>query len=141
MFIDKVLFSDKTPATLKKGLDFHSDRQMLVSTNISNVDTPGYKAVDIDFAKQLRETAGSRDGLNLAVTDKNHIGPSDNAVKQMTPEVFEEPDAAKSNGNNVNIDKEMTKLAENQIMYNAIAQLMTKRGSTLRSAVTELVQQ
>ena len=54
---------------------------------------------------------------------------------------FEEEAAAKSNGNNVDIDKEMAKMAENQIYYNASVQLMMKRGSTIRSAVTELPQQ
>ena len=38
------------------------------------------------------------------------------------------------------LDKEMTKLAENQIIYNATVQLMAKRGSTIRSAITEIAQ-
>jgi len=59
----------------------------------------------------------------------------------LDPLPFELKDPSKSNGNNVNIDKEMGKLAENQIMYTAFIQLMMKRGSTIRSAVTELPQQ
>jgi len=55
-------------------------------------------------------------------------------------EPFNEPDAAKSNGNNVNIDKEMMKLAENQIDYNATIQMMSKRHSTLMVAITENAQ-
>ena len=58
----------------------------------------------------------------------------------MEPEPFELNDPEKSNGNNVNVDKEMGKLAENQIMYTAFIQLMMKRGSTVRSAVTEVAQ-
>ena len=49
-------------------------------------------------------------------------------------------DASKSNGNNVDMDKEMAKLAENQIRFNATIQLMMKRGGAVKSAVTELVQ-
>ena len=48
---------------------------------------------------------------------------------------------AKSNGNNVNIDYEMAKLAQNQIDFNAVTQMMMKRGSTIKAAVTELPQQ
>ena len=59
---------------------------------------------------------------------------------ELAADPFEEVSAAKSNGNNVNVDKEMGKLAENQIMYTAFIQLMMKRGSTVRSAVTELAQ-
>ena len=45
-----------------------------------------------------------------------------------------------SDGNNVDLDKEMSKLAENQIMYNATVQFIAKRGSTIRAAVTEVAQ-
>ncbi len=140
MLLDRILFADKTPGLLKKGLDFQSARQLLVSNNISNMETPGYKAVDVDFAQQLRQAGVGKGGLHMANTDPKHIGAQANAVKHMQPEVIEEPDAAKSNGNNVNVDKEMAKLAETQLMYNTIAQAFSKRGSTLRAAITESAQ-
>ncbi len=141
MLIDKLLFSDRAPGILKKSLDFQASRHLLISGNVSNADTPGYKASDIDFAGQLREVLGSDNQVNMKATDSRHIGPSNAAIKELQPEVFEEPDAARSNGNNVNMDKEMAKLAENQIMYNAVAQIMAKRGSTVRAAITEFAQQ
>jgi flagellar basal-body rod protein FlgB len=105
------------------------------------VDTPGYKAHDISFENQLREVIGRSDTLRLRSTDEKHFGAKKSAMKNLFPESFEQPGPSKSNGNNVDIDHEMMKLAENQIMYNALAQLMTKRGSTIRSAVIELPQQ
>ena len=57
--IDRLLFSDKVPGVLKKGLNMMSARQNLISSNISNVDTPGFKASDIDFQGQLRAALGS----------------------------------------------------------------------------------
>ncbi len=140
MLLDRILFADKTPGLLKKGLDFQSARQLLVANNISNMETPGYKAVDVDFAQQLRQAGVGKGGLNLTTTNSKHVGAQADAVKNMQPEVFEEQDAAKSNGNNVNVDKEMAKLAETQLLYNTIAQAFTKRGSTLRAAVTEIAQ-
>lgn len=140
MLIDRLLFSDHISPMLKKSLDFQSQRHLLISSNISNMDTPGYKAMDVDFAGQLRETLVSDDELSLKTTNENHFGPTSNSIKELEAEVFEELDAARSNGNNVDLDKEMMKLAENQLMYNAVAQLMSKRGSTKRSAVTEIVQ-
>ena len=139
--IDKILFSDKVPGMLKKNLDFISVRQNMISSNISNVDTPGFKASDINFQAQLRDAMGSKDSLNLRATNEKHIAPSASSLKSLSPDPFEEDGVAKSNGNNVDIDNEMAKLAENQITYNAIVQLMMKRGSTVRSAVTELPQQ
>ncbi len=47
--IDKLLFSDQVPTVMRKSLNMMSTRQNLISSNISNVDTPGFKASDIDF--------------------------------------------------------------------------------------------
>jgi len=139
--IDKLLFSDSVPTLMKKSLNFMSTRQTLISSNISNADTPGFKASDIDFQAQLRLAIGSKGSLNLRTTNEKHIGPSTSDIMDLAADPFEEDAAAKSNGNNVDIDHEMAKMAENQILYNATVQLMMKRGATVRSAVTELPQQ
>ncbi len=140
MLIDRLLLSDPIGSILKKGLDFQSARHLLISSNISNVDTPGYKAHDVDFEKQLQEALGGNRRIRLRKTHESHFNPGPNEVKSLEPRPFQEGDPAKSNGNNVSIDKEMAKLAENQILYNALSQIMMKRGSTVRSAVTELAQ-
>lgn len=134
MLLDKLLFNDVTRPLLQKGMNLSAERHLLISANIGNADTPGYKAVDLDFSKEMQEAMGGGDHLNPQTTNSKHIGPA-NAKGE--PEVREESDAARSNGNNVNMDKEMAKLAENQVMYNAIAQILTKRMSMIRSAVTE----
>ena len=140
MLIDNLLFADKTPLVLKKALDFQSERQLLISSNISNMDTPGYKAKDIDFKGALKAALGNGDDLTLRSTHRSHMGPNQDALRGLRAEPFIEPDAAKSNGNNVNIDKEMMKLAENQISYNATVQMLAKRTSTIRAAITENAQ-
>lgn len=142
MLIDKLLFSDRVPLLMRKNLDFQSQRNLLISSNLSNVNTPGYKARDIDFKTELSKAVGSSDEISMKITDKNHIGGASNdSLEALQPEVFQEPHAARSDGNNVNIDKEMMKLAENQIMYSATVQLMAKRASTIRAAITEIAQQ
>jgi len=141
MLIDLLLFSDTVPAIMKKSLDFNSSRHLLISNNISQMDTPGYKAHDVDFKSQLRDSIGSSSQLSLRTTHEKHYGPGMAAVKSISALPYEEGHAAKSNGNNVNIDYEMAKLAQNQIDFNAVTQMMMKRGSTIKSAVTELPQQ
>lgn len=137
MLIDRLLFANKTPLVLRRALDSQSQRHLLISSNISNIDTPGYKAKDIDFKGALRAALGTSDGLALRTTHRGHIGPNKEDIRGLQAEPFVEPDAAKSNGNNVNIDKEMMKLAENQISYNASIQVFSKRHSTLMAAITE----
>ncbi len=140
MLIDRLLFADKTPLILIKALDFQSQRHLLISSNISNIDTPGYQAKDIDFKGALRAALGTGEGLAMKTTHSRPIGPSRDDIRGLQAEPFSEPDAAKSNGNNVNIDKEMMKLAENQIAYNATIQMLSKRGSTIRAAISENAQ-
>jgi flagellar basal-body rod protein FlgB len=141
MLIDKLLFSDPVPTMMRRNLVFNSTRHLLISNNISQMDTPGYKANDVDFKSQLREVIGSGSQLNLRTTHTNHFGPGMKAIENISPLPQEENLLAKSNGNNVNIDYEMAKLAENQIDFNAVTQMMMKRGSTIKAAVTELPQQ
>ena len=137
MLLDKLLFSDNTPKAMKKSLDLMSTRQSVITSNVGNVDTPGFKASEIDFQGQLREALGSKGQLKLQATNEKHFGPKSSNIISLTADPFEEEDAAKSNGNNVDVDKEMAKMAENQIFYNAVIQLMMKRGSTVRASITE----
>jgi flagellar basal-body rod protein FlgB len=137
MLLDKLLFSDNTPKAMKKSLDLMSTRQSVITSNVGNVDTPGFKASEIDFQGQLREALGSKSQLKLQATNEKHFGPKSSNISSLTADPFEEDDAAKSNGNNVDVDKEMAKMAENQIFYNAVIQLMMKRGSTVRASITE----
>ena len=140
MLINKLLFSNTAPKVMRKSLDLLSTRQNVISSNIGNLDTPGYTASEVDFQRQLREALGSKSELKLQATNEKHFGPKTSNISNLTAEPFEEEDAAKSNGNNVDSDKEMAKLAENQIVYNATIQLMLKRGSTVRAAITEQAQ-
>ena len=107
MLIDKLLFSDQTPLVLKKGLDFQSARNLMLSTNISNMETPDFKAHDINFEQQLQDVIKSSNQIQMRSTNTKHFGASDNALKALEPSPFELKDPSKSNGNNVNIDKEM----------------------------------
>jgi flagellar basal-body rod protein FlgB len=136
MLIDHLLLSDRTGGILKKNLDFLSERSLLINGNITNMDTPGYKAKDMDFQKQLQESIDLADKLSVKTTNGKHIGPGRDTVDNMQPQVFETENAAKSNGNNVDLDNEMMKLAETQIMYNTVVQLIGKRGVAVETAIS-----
>ncbi len=137
MLLDKILFSDKTPKLLKKTLDLHLQKNSLISSNIANADTPGYKAVDLKFDEQLRTAIGSGNQIKMKATQKRHFTADVKQIDKIKPTVSEESDPARPDGNNVKIEKEMSKLVETQLMYNSIVQAMTKRGGILRYAVEE----
>jgi flagellar basal-body rod protein FlgB len=135
MFIDKLLFSGKMESFLEKGLTLSANRHLLIAGNIGNADTPNYKATDMDFSQHMEEELGKGSSISMQTTSKKHINPT--ADGSIVPDVFEQAGAARSNGNNVNMDKEMASMAENQLMYTMIAQLITKQESTTKSAITE----
>jgi len=99
--------------TLERYMDLLSARQKLVSSNIANADTPGYKTKDIDFQTELRS-----------------------AVKGMSPQPIEISGlAVKNDGNNVSMDREARLLAENDIRFNLASNLLRSQIQAVRTAI------
>ncbi len=100
---------------LKKSLDISVLRQEVVASNIANADTPGYRAKHIPFEDVLN--LADKD-LKLKTTDQRHIQPSED-LKYLVRE--DKTDyLAKNDKNNVKLDKEMTTLAKNTLLINAL---------------------
>ncbi len=137
MSIQKLLFSDRAPAILKKGLDIQMKRNSLIASNIANVDTPDYKAKTINFEKTFQDALGGGDQLKIKKTHSGHIGTGIDTLKAKVPDIEVEQDPAGPDGNNVNIDKEMMKLADVQLGYDALTTALIKRGSIVKYAITE----
>lgn len=94
-------------------MDLLSARQKLVASNIANVDTPGYKAKDIDFQFEFMSMAQGG-----------------------SPNVMEAPDlVVKNDGNNVNLDREARLLSENALRFNLASSLMKAELKSVSSAI------
>lgn len=121
---------------LKRSLDASSLRQRLITDNIANVDTPGYKSKDISFDQLLAEES-SKNGSSFQGyrTNPRHFVIGGQASYQ--PKVVTDNSSILNNDNNVDIDYEMTKMAENNIWYNGLTQVMNKEFSLLRYVITE----
>ncbi len=94
-------------------------RQQLIASNIANADTPGYKAVDIDFQEALRiaRSVANTPPLSLATTASGHIQgmtQSSLASYPLKYHVLLQPSA---DGNTVEMDVERAKFAENAVMW------------------------
>lgn len=137
MSIQKLLFSDPANAILKKGLDIEMMRNSVIASNLANVETPGYKAKNINFEKTFQDALGTKNQIKMAQTNSRHISTGIDTLVRAQPKVDVESDPSRPDGNNVNIDKEMTKLADVQLGYDALATVLTKRGSILKYAITE----
>jgi flagellar basal-body rod protein FlgB len=93
-------------------------RQQLIASNIANADTPGYKAVDIDFSEALRIAQSARQTLplTLATTSSGHI-PGKGFASPPFPLKYHIPSQPSVDGNTVEMDVERAKFAENAMMY------------------------
>lgn len=129
------IVSRKVFAIVERGLDAASLRQRVLSDNLANVDTPGYKRSDVRFQQELRRVMEAR-RLPLRLTHATHL--SGKTVDLPAPQVVKDDTISyRNDGNNVDIDVEMARLAENSIYYDALARQMSYLLGSLRSAILE----
>lgn len=132
------LFSNDAFVALQKGLDATSLRQQVIANNVANVNTPGYKAQYVNFEDQFKHAVDNTYEPQLEQTDPRHMSGVKSSSSLASVGINVKTSTAPSmryDGNNVDVDSEMSKLAENTIRYNAMAQLMGGRLNTLRQAI------
>ena len=129
---------DKTTAALNSAIQFRQLRQDVISTNIANAETPGFKAKKMDFEEALAR-AVDIDGKSKMMVDHNdHYMVGSGSVSRVTPDVYDNPEGQTNNdGNNVDLEREMAQLGENSIIYKTAIQLINKKLAALRYAATE----
>jgi flagellar basal-body rod protein FlgB len=119
---------------LEKAISIAQQRSSYINSNISNIDTPGYKPKDIDFKKELASALETNRTVTLEKTDPRHISLRNNGHQIIEP--FEEQ--GEWNGYNwVNVDKEMTKLTENNLMYRSAVEVLLRKISLLKEVIKE----
>ena len=115
--MDRIFFVDGGMKLLEQSLDLATKRQALLSSNLSNVDTPGYKTVDIDFEQELKKAAGDQ-GIALEMTNARHLS-SETGARQSHETVAKKVKnlPMRNDANNVNVDREMALMAMNNLRF------------------------
>lgn len=131
------LIGSPAMGVLEKALDGTSLRNSVISDNLANVDTPGFKRSDVYFEDELKK-ALNNEGIQGTRTDARHIPIGTKSLSEVTPQVVQDKNTSgRVDGNNVDIDNEMSKLAKNTIMYNALVQGINSEFNKLSYAITE----
>lgn len=123
---------DNTFHTLKDSLNYATQKNHTINSNIANVDTPDYKAKDVVF-KDVFENAKKNAESNNRTNDKHMNFQSDS--QKPFHEVTNKNTRYNNNGNNVDIDKEMASLSKNQIYYQGLVDRMNGKFNDLQSVV------
>lgn len=110
--------SDYSYDLIKKGLDIGALRQRIISSNIANKNTPDYKVNKVEFEEFLAKA-------------KNNASIPEPIVKKRTGTSVNE------NGNNVDIDLEMTELAANEIHYGILVYLLNEKLSNMSYVINK----
>lgn len=127
---------DPTIGALNTSMNLRLLNQNIISSNIANADTPGYKAKAVEFEGALRSALGAGEELPMRETDPRHIVPR--STDAVDPEIYEEQNGVESlDGNTVDRAAEMAKLSENQLLYDASAEMLKRKLGMLRYAITE----
>ena len=116
-----------TLATTARALDLRMERQGMIQSNVANMETPGYKMKDFSFAKVMESVATGQGELER--TNAKHIALDPMEVSKGS--AFSEAERP------VDLDEEMVKLSENQLMYQVATKIITKKFESLRYAIDE----
>ena len=126
--------SSSVTNTLYEQLNFRGEKQKVISSNIANINTPNYKTKDLIFEDELKSADNS---LKLKQTNSKHITSIDNGLSTINPKLIQVKGLAEQNdGNNVNLDTQMSEMSKNKILFDAI-QSSIKRDSRLFRSVIE----
>ena len=129
---------DKTMLALASSNKMRSLRQNVITANVANAETPGYVAKKVDFEQALQRAVDLEGFGKLAGTQAEHFPIGPGALAKVEADVYDNPDGETSNdGNTVNLEREMTSLAENSIMYKAAIQLINKKMASLKYAASD----
>lgn len=109
-------------------------RQKAISNNVANVNTPGFKVERVSFEEKLKN-ALSADGIELTRTNGKHLSIS-GQKEDLTPEVYRKTNTSvKENGNNVDLDVEMSEKSVNELYYNALTRQVNHELSQLNYVI------
>lgn len=138
------LFST-TVEVLAKSVDLRTRQQNLIASNIANAETPGFTPRALEFERQLqsavKKSSARGASTESALPHPAHIplkGDGPARIQRVSGNLVEVPAQTPGRDNNgVELENEMNRMMQNQVLFNASAQLLAKKFEGLRTALRE----
>ena len=123
-------------SALQKTLNIGSLRHKVLTTNIANIDTPNYKAFEVVMEDARQKNGKPAHPIQLVRTQREHLQGRNQSssylkVRSANPPGFN----LRADGNTVDLDKTMGKLAENTILYRAAALMIKRKFQGLKNVI------
>jgi len=129
----KAVFDKLNIPIISRMLDGSAARQRAIAENIANVDTKGYKTKDVDFVELLNSETQNQ--ISTTHTDPRHIPINEPGKSKYIKTNRDNTSDMTSGINNVDIDKEMVKSAENQLYYSATSKIAAVKFRALHTSI------
>jgi len=137
---------------LEHALDVRSEKHRAITANLANQETPMYKAIEVNFKRAIKDAAGGPShapmaathvnhfslGTQLSRTDGRHIPGMATASNPTSYTTESKEKTTRIDGNNVNAEQDLARLAENSLMYNATVQITGGKLSSLKNTIRDL---
>ena len=128
----------KTMKVLDQSLSLRMRRHKMLIGNLANMNTPGYKAVDLQFEKALKQAMGRGDSTPMRKTHPRHLGSANPLNGRIEGTIVATPSpGGRGESNTVDIEYQMSRLMQNQLLYNAAAQMIRKSLKGLSDTITQ----
>ncbi len=127
------VFGESATRMLEKAMDTANLRSQLIGQNVANVNTPGYKRLDVNFAAVLDEQ--TQQALPLAISNGKHYSHSNLASPAAPPIIRDNQTATRADGNNVDVEYEIAQIAQNSLYFQAVTSSWKKHMNKLRLAI------
>jgi flagellar basal-body rod protein FlgB len=141
---------DRTTSILSQALDGLTAQQSVISSNLANIDTPGYTAQAVDFESALKRevsawssdpgnafgpSTGPSADIAMLTTDPRHFSAIGNVGNGSSANVSATNENIRNDGNKVDLETEMTALTQTQIKYEAASRLITGKFDQLSTVL------
>jgi flagellar basal-body rod protein FlgB len=119
---------DKTMEMIQDRLSLSSMNQKLISSNLSNINTPGYQTKSLSFEDTLRQSLEDH-VLQMVRTNSRDIDPHDPVGALKKPTVVE--------GGPVDLETQMVNLTKNSLEFQYMIAMLDKKFTMLKTAITD----
>lgn len=127
----------KTMKALENALDFRAANHSVISGNLANIETPGYVPKKVTFNQALRDAVTSNDTpairkVSLHRTHSKHLPLSSDVNSVYSVDAMK---LSELEGKKLNLDREMAKMSQNNLLYEASVQLLTRKFESLKTVI------
>jgi flagellar basal-body rod protein FlgB len=123
-------------SALQKSLNIGSLRHKVLTANIANIDTPNYKAFEVVMEDEIRKNGRPTQPVEMVRTQPDHLQGRNHSATNVTVKAADPPALNfRADGNTVDLDKTIGKLAENTILYRAAAQIIRRKFQGLKNVI------